>query len=62
MQADLYMTEGTASNKIIAKSIRYGLDSFKKDAPNMTMDRLSTKKPLKVVNTVVRILDFNKKN
>ena len=60
MQKNLYMTEGTPSNKNIANSIRNGLDSFKKDALNMTMDRLSTEKPFKVVSTVARILDFNK--
>ena len=62
MQENLYMTGGTPSNKIIATSIRNGLDSFKKDALNMTLDRLSTEKPFKVVNTVARILDFNKQN
>ena len=62
MQENLYMTGGTPSNKIIANSIRNGLDSFKKDALNMTLDRLSTEKPFKVVNTVARILDFNKQN
>ena len=29
---------------------------------NMTMDRLITEKPFKVVNTVARILNFNKQN
>ena len=62
MQENLYMTEGTILNKIIANSIRNGLDSFKKDALNMTIDRLSTEKPFKVVNTAARILDFNKQN
>ena len=62
MQENLYMTGGTPSNKIIANSIRNGLDSFKKDALNMTLDRLSAEKPFKVVNTVARILDFNKQN
>ena len=62
MQKNLYITEGTPSNKIIVNSIRNGLDSFKKDVLNMNMDRLSTEKPFKVVNTVVRILDFNKQN
>ena len=46
MQADLYMTEGTLSNKITENSIRDGLDSFKNDALNMTMDKLSTENPL----------------
>ena len=57
MQENLYMTEATPSNRIITNSIRNGLDSF-----NMTMDELSTEKPYKVVNTVARILDFNKQN
>ena len=62
MQADLYMTEGTLSNTIIENSIRNGLGSFKNDALNMTMDRLSTEKPFKVVITVSRINGFNKQN
>ena len=38
--------------------MRNGLDSFEKAALSMTMDRLSTEKPFKVVNTVARILDL----
>ena len=48
MQTDLYMTEGTPSNKIKADLIRDGLCSFKKDVlNNMTMDRLVLKSHLK---------------
>ena len=57
------MTEGTPLNLTTANLIRDRLDSFKKDAiDNMTIDRLSTERPHKVVNTVSRILDFNKQN
>ena len=62
MQENLYMTGGTPSNMIIANSIRNGLVSFKKDALNMTIDRLSTETPFKVVNADSKILDFNKQN
>ena len=62
MQKDLCMTEGTTSNKITADLIRDRLDSFKKDALNMTMDKRGTEKPFKVLNTVARILEFNKQN
>ena len=56
------MTEGTPSNKIIANSIWNGLDSFKKDALNMSMDRHNTERPFNVVNTDARILNFNKQD
>ena len=63
MQGHLYMIQGTPLNKTTANLIKERIDSFKKDATNnITIDKLSNEMPHKVVNTVSRILDFNKHN
>ena len=63
MQGHLYMIQGTPLNKTTANLIKERIDSFKKDAiNNITIDKLSNEMPHKVVNTVSRILDFNKHN
>ena len=69
MQADLYGTEGTSSNKIKVNLISGKLNNLKKDVvnnmtmdrfsiDNMTMDRFSIEKPYDKVNADARIQKY----
>ena len=62
MLEDLYTKEGTSSNKTTADMIRNKLSNFSRNVIRMTPGEIAAKRLFKIMNTVARILDFNKQS
>ena len=60
MPENLYTKEGTPSNKTTADMIRNKLSNFRRNVIRMTPEEIAAERPFKTMNTVARILDFNK--